>query len=166
MTTAINATEAELRAITEVLKLAAILDDRAPSADRARIAAWAEQIHRYRLERVDLLDGLQAFYDGPSERAIAIGDLVHHARRAKTGRLDKEADDVREDRQQEFDIKAADEIHDLATTAVMGPVTNRTPRLIKAENALQCCTNKREAQAAIREYFAAKTEARQDQVTR
>lgn len=149
---AIDATETELRDIAETLKLAAILDDRAPAADRARIVAWAEQIHRHRLTRTDLLDGLQAFYDAPSERCIQLGDLVHHARNAKRTRTEREADDVRDDRRQGHDAKAVDVLAQMP----MGPTANRTERLVKAENALQVCTNRAEAMQAIGEYFDAK----------
>jgi hypothetical protein len=157
--TTINATEAELRAIAEVLKLAAILDDRAPTADRARIIAWAEQIHRHALGRSDLLDGLQLYYDAPSERAIQIGDLIDRGRQARRARLDKEADAQREARQDDLTAKAADEMRNLMGGAVFGE-TPRTPRLIAAETALQVCTNRAEAHHAIREFFAAKTEAK------
>jgi hypothetical protein len=34
-----------------------------------------------------------------------------------------------------------------------------TQRLDHAETALQCCTNRRETMAAVREYFAAKAKA-------
>ncbi len=157
----VNATQAELRAIAEVLELAAILDDRAPGADRARIAGWAEQIHRHRLEREDLLDGVQTYYDNPSDRAIQIGDLIHHARNVKRARLDKEADRVREERREAQDAKvAADEvISSIVITGPSGPVM-KTKKLISAENALQCVTTKHEAIEAIRAYFAAKAEAK------
>jgi hypothetical protein len=155
----IDATEADLFAITEVLKLAAILDDRAPRADKARIAAWAEKVHQHRLQRGELLDGLQAFYDEPRDRAIGIGDLLSHARRIKRDRLDREAEPEREHRQETFDAKAADEIHSVADGFITGPVENPTDRLVKAEIGLQCCNGKQESQAAIREFFAAKAEA-------
>jgi hypothetical protein len=160
MPATLNATEAELRAVTEVLKLAAVLDDRAPSADKPRIAAWAEQVHRHKLAREDLLDGLQAFYDSPSDRAIQIGDLVYRARIAKRDRLDKEADEQRDDRQQLFDTKAAAENHVLARDFDFSPNVQRNPRLIAAENSLRCAVDKHSAVEAMREFFAAKHEAR------
>lgn len=156
----IDATEADLRATAEVLKLAAILDDRAPAGDKARITAWAEKIHQHRLERNDLLDGLQAFYDSPSERAIQIGDLIHHARIVRRERNEREADAERDRRRTAADVKAEDEICGLAAGVVMGPTPKRTPRLQAAELALQCCNGKRESMAALREYSAAKTEAK------
>ena len=76
----LNASPDTVRAVTQVFKLAGILDDRVTHPDKARIAAWSEQVQRHGLAESDLLDGLQAFYDGPSERAIQIGDLIHHAR--------------------------------------------------------------------------------------
>jgi hypothetical protein len=38
--------------------------------------------------------------------------------------------------------------------------TDSTRRLNNAETALQCCTNRRETMAAIREYFAAKAKGK------
>jgi hypothetical protein len=159
----LNATEADLHAAAEALKLAAILDDRAPNADKARIAAWAEKFHQHQLHRNDLLDGLQVFYDAPSERAIQIGDLIHHARQVRRDRNEREEAKERERRGESHDIKAADEmgaVADLVIASPNGPVV-KTKRLIAAENRLQTCTNKHEAIEAIREFFAAKTEARQ-----
>ncbi len=40
--------------------------------------------------------------------------------------------------------------------------TDRTRQLSHAETALQCATNRREAMAAIREYFAAKADTNPD----
>jgi hypothetical protein len=158
----IDATEEDLRAAAEALKLAAILDDRAPAADKARIAAWAEKFHGHRLERRDILDGLQAFYDSPSERAIQIGDLIHHAKQVRRDRNQREEAADLEQRREHHDNKAAaEEAEAIAAAFVSGPV-EKTPRLIAAEDALQCSTDKRTAHAAIREYFAAKTEARKE----
>lgn len=158
----VEATEEELRSVAEVLKLAAILDDRAPAADMARIAAWAEQIHRHKLERRELLDGLQAYYDSPSERAIQIGDLIFHARAIRRDRNEREAEAVRERRAEITSTKAADDIQEIVAGVVMGPVENRTDRLTRAELRLQTCHGK-ECQEAIREYFAAKAEAKKSQ---
>jgi GrpB-like predicted nucleotidyltransferase (UPF0157 family) len=144
---------------TEVLELASLLDHRVPTPDKARVLAWARQIDRHiALERDDMLDAVQSFYDRPSGNPVSVGDVIETARRIKRDRLEREADDAREHRQHELDVKAADEI---SAGVIFGPVKNKTPRLVKAENALQCAVDKREAQAAIREYFAAKTEARQ-----
>lgn len=157
----VNATEDDLRAIAEVLKFAAILDDRAPKADKARIAAWAEKIHVHKLCRDDLLDGLQAYYDHPSERAIAIGDLIHHSRVVKRARLDAEEDTQRDQRRESLDMKAdADvDIRELTADRISGRIKHRTPRLIAAEEALQNCHGKHTCIEAIREYQAARAEA-------
>lgn len=155
----INATTVTVRAVTKTFQLAGILDDRCAQPDKARIAAWAEQVQRHRLTENDLLDGLQAFYDTPSERAIQIGDLIHHARNAKRTRLDKEADEIRDQRQDTLDLKAADDVRTMAAGVITEPTKNRTPRLVAAENALQCVVDKATALAAIREYLAAKAEA-------
>lgn len=156
----INASTDTVRAVTKVFQLAAILDDRAAQPDKARIAAWSEQVERHKLTEPDLLDGLQAYYDNPSDHSIQIGDLIHHARRIRRDRNEREAETLRSQRAALTDIKAADDMKQLAAGAVMGPTKNRTQRLAAAENALQCCTNRAQAEAAIREYFAAKTAAR------
>lgn len=155
----VDVTETELADIAETLKLAAILDDRAPKADKARIVGWAEQIHRHQLGRGDLLNGLQAFYDGPSERAIQIGDLIHHARQARRTRVMAEEADQREAREQLYDRKAADEVFELSAAFIAGRV-NDTPRLKAAREALDECNGKAESKAAIAEFFAAKADAR------
>jgi hypothetical protein len=155
----INATEEELRTAAEALKLAAILDDRAPAADKPRVIAWAEKLHDHQLVRCDVLDGLQAFYDSPSERAIQIGDLVHHARQVRRDRNEREEQAELDARREFVDTKAADEVHGIAAGFVAGPVKNKTPRLIAAEAALQCAVDKRSAQDDIAEFFAAKREA-------
>ncbi|MCT7373215.1 hypothetical protein [Mycolicibacterium llatzerense] len=99
----INATQEELEGIAEVLKLAAILDDRAPRADKARIVAWAEQIHPHKIGTDDLLAGLQSYYDSPSERAMQIGDLIHHAKTARQIRTSRESAAEREAREDRRD---------------------------------------------------------------
>lgn len=167
MTTAVNATEPELRAVAEALKLAAILDDRAPGPDKPRITAWGEQIHRHRLTREDLLDAVQAFYDQPSAHAIGVGDLIAHARRIKITRLDKQADAERDRQRALFDTKAADEVTSagnplpgMSHVAGMGPPRVQTPRLVAAREALQTCYGATDSRAAIREYLAALVQAR------
>ncbi len=159
----LNASPDTLRAVAKVFQLAAILDDRVAQPDKARIAAWAEQVERHNLAQSDLLDGLQAFYDGPSERAIQIGDLVHHARIVRRDRTEREEADQLAQRRAEHDTKAADDIRGLAAGVAFGPTVNRTPRLIAAEAALQCVTDRASAMAAMREFSAAKAEARKPQ---
>lgn len=154
----INATEDDLIAAADALKLAAILDDRVTKADKARIAAWAEKLHRHGLIRGDVLDGLQAFYDGPSERAIQIGDLIHHSRLARRARNEAEEDAELDARAASREAMAADDIQTVTAAAIMGRVKD-TPRLKAARDALQNCRDRAEAMAAIREFGAAKAEA-------
>lgn len=157
----LNASPNTVRAITQVFSLASVLDDRVAQPDRHRVAAWAEQVERHKLTENDLLDGVQAYYDRPSERAMQVGDLIHHARIVKRDRLDKEEDAARDERRATHDHKAADELSlRLVGGTDLGPTKNRTNRLIKAEIALQCATGKNEAQHAIREFLAAKKEAK------
>jgi hypothetical protein len=153
----INASPETVRAITQVFKLAGILDDRCSQPDKARIAAWAEQVERHKLTENDLLDGLQAYYDLPSERAMQIGDLIQHSRKVRRDRNEREAEVERNRRAELLSVKASDEVRSLTAGVVLGPVKKRTKRLAEAERALQCVTNKREAIAAISEYFEAKT---------
>lgn len=84
----INATPETLRAVAQVLKMAAILDDRVAQPDKARIVGWAEQVQRHNLTEDDLLDGLQKYYD-QADRPIGIGDLIIHARATKRDRLER-----------------------------------------------------------------------------
>ena len=154
----VTATTEDLTNAAEALKLAAILDDRAPRADKARIAGWGEQIHRHHLGREDLLDVLQRFYDSPSDRAIAIGDLIAHARACRRDRTEREDDAAREDRRAAQDALA--DTQAVVAAVPFGPTGRKTPRLIEAESALQSVTCKREAVDALREFFDAKTEAR------
>lgn len=155
----IDATEEDLRTAAEALKLAAILDDRAPKADKARIAAWAEKLHAHRLGRTDVLDGLQAFYDHPSERAIAIGDLIAHARAARRDRAEREENTHWQTHYQYRDQQAIDDLRELSADFLTGRV-NDTPRLKAARNLVYTCRTRTEAIEAIREFFAAKQQAR------
>ncbi|AMS02076.1 hypothetical protein BJD70_gp58 [Mycobacterium phage Panchino] len=155
----INASVETIEAVTQVLKMAAILDDRVSQGDPARLGAWAEQVERHKLTESDLLDGLQAYYDAPSDRAIGIGDLIHHARTAKRVRVDRESAAEREARRERLDLKAApEETAAIAAAVTLGPV-EPTDRLEVAKQRLQTCVDRGSAIAAIREYFAAKAEA-------
>lgn len=153
----VDATETDLRNIAEVLKMAAILDDRAPRADKARIAAWAEKAHAHRLGRDELLDALQDFYDRPRDRAIGIGDLIEIGRRIKRDRLDREADAEREQRATEQAHKA--DVAEITSAVTFGHTRKRTPRLDAAERGLHVCVDRKTAVAAFREYAEAKAEA-------
>ena len=157
----LNATPETVTAVAQVLKMAAILDDRMGQPDKARIIAWAEQVHRHKLIEADMLDGLQAYYDGPSDRAIGVGDLIHHAKTARRNRVAGEEAADREARQAELDAvkPAPEETVAVAAAFIPGPV-RRTPRLEAAEDSLNACVDKASAQAALREYFAAKRESR------
>ncbi|AWN02665.1 hypothetical protein SEA_XAVIA_65 [Mycobacterium phage Xavia] len=156
----LNASRETVEATMQVLKMAAILDDRVSQGDTARVAAWAEQIERHKLNESDLLDGLQAYYDAPTDRAIGIGDLIHHARQARRQRTQNEGLDGLDRRQAELDaIKPAPEPAVALPGFVGGQVTNRTPRFEAAQQALQECYGRAECRAAIAEYFAAKREA-------
>jgi hypothetical protein len=153
----LDATPQTVRAVAEVFKLAAFLDDRIAAPDPGRIAAWAEQVQRHNLAESDLLNGVQGFYDGPSSHAIGVGDLIQHARQCRRERREVEHDAAIEAQEAAGDAKAVEAI---ASVTVTGPTKHRTPRLEAAEIALQGAVDKESAMAAIREYFAAKAEAR------
>lgn len=156
----LNATPETVQAVAQVLKMAKILDDRMGQPDKARIMAWSEQVERHKLAEPDLMDGLQAFYDGPSAHAIGIGDLIAHAKTARTVRIGKEDRAEREARQAELDaIKPApEETRAVAAAFVAGPAP-ATERLKAADDALHMCVDAASARTAIAEYFAAKAEA-------
>jgi hypothetical protein len=90
---------------------------------------------------------------------MQIGDLIHHARIVRRDRAEREEADELARRREHQDDKAADEVRGLAA-AFTGPTRNRTERLTRAEFGLQCATGKREVMEAIREWTAAKAEAR------
>jgi hypothetical protein len=157
----IDASPQTVRAVADALQLASLLDDRFGHTDDARVAAWSEQVQHHNLQRADLLDAVQAFYDQPQQQSLGVGDLIHHARAVKRTRLEKESDADREERRAMADFKAADDAAELAGIAqafVPGPVA-QTLRLDRAELALQTCRGKQESIAAIREFFAAKAAA-------
>lgn len=159
----LNASPETVKAITQVFKLTAILDDRAPSSDMARTAAWAEQVERHKLTEDDLLTGLQSYYDSPHDRSMQIGDLIQHAKAARRKRVDDESRAELEARQAELDAvkPAPDAVRAIASAFGSGPVPagRHTDRLQAARDSLQTCVDRKTAMAAIREYFAAKAEA-------
>lgn len=160
----LNATPETVAAVAQALKLAGILDDRVANPDKARIAAWSEQVHRHNFTETDLLDGLQRFYDGPTDRAIGIGDLIHHARMSKIDRVQREDAAARTARSEAQATKAApDEPWPIPAGAITGPTAHKTDRMRTAEDRLHACHNRATAVEALREYFAAKTEARNPQ---
>lgn len=156
-----KATPETVQAVAQVLKMAKILDDRMGQPDKSRIVAWADQVQRHQLAEPDLMDGLQAFYDGPSDRPIGIGDLIHHSRSARTIRIGKEDRTEREARQAELDaVKPAPEDTAAVSAAFIPGSVKSTIRLEAADQALQECYGKQASLAAIAEFFAAKAEAR------
>jgi hypothetical protein len=157
----IDASPETIRAVTRAFELACLLDDRVAHPDKASIAAKAEQVERHKLQEPDLLDGVQMFYDTPSDRPIQIGDVIHYGRLARQNRTSKEADADREQRRVVHDTKAAGFIHDISRQVSPpalspGEPVNPTARLQAAKHRLQTCRGKYESIDAIREYFAAK----------
>ena len=96
----LDATPETVAAIAQVLKLAGYLDDKIGQPDKGRIMAWSEQVQRHNLAEADLLDGLQAYYDGSHDgRPIGVGDLIQHAKVARQVRQGRESKAEREARQ-------------------------------------------------------------------
>lgn len=165
--TIIDPTPDTIRAIAEVLGFAKILDDRVAKADDGRVRAWAQQAQRANLTRDDLVDAVQAFYDADPaarDRPIGIADLVHHAKICRRTRIEKEDHAASEARRATHDQKAADETRAVLSGFVGGKVKHKTDRLIKAENGLQCAVDKASAIEAIKEFFAAKAEAKRSPI--
>lgn len=158
----LDAAPETVAAIAQVLKLAGYLDDKIGQPDKGRIMAWSEQVQRHNLAEADLLDGLQAYYDGSHDgRPIGVGDLIQHAKVARQVRQGRESKAEREARQAALDaIKPEpDETRALMAGFIPGPAPNRTDRLKAAEDALHTCVDRKTSMAAIREYFAAKKDA-------
>lgn len=161
----LDATPETVAAVAQVLKLAGYLDDRVGQPDKGRIMAWAEQVHRHQFTEDDLLAGLQAFYDGPHDHAIGVGDLIAHAKVARRTRVDSESRAEREALQAELDAIKPEpgETRALMAGFIPGPVPNRTDRLDAARDGLHTCVDRKTSMAAIREYFAAKKDAQKPQ---
>jgi hypothetical protein len=156
----IDATPETIRAVADVLKYAAFLDDRIGHADQGRIAAWAEQVQRHELRRDDLMAGVCGFYDSGRSYPCGVGDLIEHAsiaRRDRNSRAGHPTPPLA------WDEEAVAEVKSVAMSFEPGPVKNPTNRLEAAENGLHTCFGRMESMAAIREYFAAKREAKKAQ---
>lgn len=92
--TSINARPETVRAVGNAIGRAALFDDRITEGDSARIAAWAEAVERHHLDAEDLLDAVTSYYSTPRERAILVGDLIHHARNARQDRAQRDNADT------------------------------------------------------------------------
>lgn len=89
--TEIAASQASVRAAAAAWSRARIYDDKLGEPDKARLAAWAESIDRWKLDAPDLLEGANVFYEGNTTgRTIGIGDLLHHARESRRMRAERE----------------------------------------------------------------------------
>lgn len=87
------------------------------------------------------------------------GHVKQRVRAIRRDIADRESDEQRMYRQEVLASKAAAEVRSI-TGVPMGPVKKKTKRLLAAEDALQTCQGKRECMAALREFAAAKAEAR------
>lgn len=88
------------------------------------------------------------------------GHIVARVRAIRRDMYERESDEERAYRQDAQSLKAAQEMQVIAAGIVMGPTKKKTPRLLKAEDGLQTCQGKQESQAALREYFVARADAR------
>ncbi|MFD9992082.1 hypothetical protein ACFWXT_29680 [Bacillus cereus] len=87
----IAASDAAVRAAAAAWGRARIYDDKLGDPDKARLAAWAESIHRWELDSPDLLEGVIRYYEADTAgRTIGIGDLLHHARESRRQRAERE----------------------------------------------------------------------------
>ena len=127
----IDASPETIRAVAAVLQRAAFLDDRIGQPDKARIMAWAEQIERFKFSQDDMLDGLQLYYEGASDRAIGIGDLIECASQARRNRVAKEDRESREARQAILDAKAEPDPRIVALAESMG-IPDDAPRFSRS----------------------------------
>jgi hypothetical protein len=115
----VNATEATLQAVTEALKLAALLDPRMPNPDKATLIACAEQVQRHNFTDADLaggilLDPVQDYYDRPSDRPIGIGDIIAAARKIRQDRYQRQELEQIEAANDAMDARLAPLIAELA----------------------------------------------------
>ena len=127
------------------------------SADVAR--SWAKVFAYYALTAEELIEGVDRLYadQGAGYRPLP-ADIAKCARALRREHAEREGWAELEARQDANSRKAADEMKGIAAAFVPGKVPP-TERLRNAEDALQGCRDKREAQAAIQEFFAAKREA-------
>ncbi|WP_378735480.1 hypothetical protein [Nocardia brasiliensis] len=87
----IAASDRSVRAAAAAWSRARIYDDKLGDPDKARLAAWAESIERWKLDAPDLLEGVIRYYEGETDgRTIGIGDLLHHGREARRQRAERE----------------------------------------------------------------------------
>lgn len=87
----IAASDRSIRAAAAAWSRARIYDDKLGDPDKARLAAWAESIERWKLDAPDLLEGVIRYYEGETVgRTIGIGDLLHHARESRRQRAERE----------------------------------------------------------------------------
>lgn len=131
-------------------------------------SVWAELFNEHHLEFDDLVAAVKKrgqYHETAPEPA----EIIRFAIGIRTDRADREDRIAREDRQAEHDVKAdPEQTSTLATRFISGPTPpkHRTPRLLAAEEALQACTDKATAVAAISEYHAAKAEAKRGRPAR
>ena len=108
---------------------------------------WAELFNAEQLEFDDLIAAVK-------KRARNHDDAPDPAEIIRFAR------ETTEQRRARLDTKADPNAAPAITAAyIPGPPRKRTPRLTAAEYALQTCTDKTSAQAAIHEFFEAKREA-------
>lgn len=125
----LNASPETIRNVAEAMQLAQLLDDRTAHADKARIAAWAEEVEPFRLDRSDLLDAVRMFYADPRDRAIGVGDLIGAARAIRRDRTERESDFQRKAREEALDSRVAEAIDGvIEATALPSRFTRQSHR--------------------------------------
>jgi hypothetical protein len=122
--------------------------------------SWAKVFRHSGLSVEDLLAGVDKVYleNGAGYRPLP-ADIARAGRAIREDRAQREGWAELEARQAANEAKVAEETRAIAAAFKSGPV-HPTKRLQAARDALDSCQGKREAQAAIHEFFAAKAEAR------
>lgn len=82
-------TEQDIRCATTALGRAEIFDDRV-TADRARIAAWAEALTPFAFDPPDVIAAVTAHYQRAGADTIRPGDVIAAARKIRSERAERE----------------------------------------------------------------------------
>ncbi|EAS0269327.1 hypothetical protein E7939_21790 [Salmonella enterica] len=78
-----------IRAAGTALARAEIFDDRV-TADKARIAAWAEAMDPHGIDQADALEAVTAHYSAPGATTVRVGDVIAGARKVRRERAERE----------------------------------------------------------------------------
>lgn len=125
----------------------------------ATASVWSELFNEHRFELPDLVAAVKQRARLISE-APEPADIIRVARQIRAERNQREELTELAARQDSWAEKAAEDVPVLTAAVLGGAPVKSTPRLDAARDALQTCQGKRESKAAIAEYVAALTDAR------